>query len=115
MFYNSWTWLIQNLGFEKARTNCCCKKQWKVTRPRLRSERSESPHLALSSSTSLTKKSADPLIPVADLRDQIQKIVVTNPYWEKMNAIDTDGDGDDDADDGDDDEHGNHDARRLDL
>ena len=61
-------------------------------------------------------KSADPLIPPADLRnEEIQYTVVTNPYWEKMNAVDTDGDGDDDADDDDDDEHGNHDARRSDL
>ena len=61
-------------------------------------------------------RSADPLIPPADLRnEEIQKTVVTNPYWEKMNASDIDGDGDDDADDGDDDEHGNQDARRSDL
>ena len=46
--------------------------------------------------------------PPADLRnEEIQKTVVINPYWEKMNASDIDGDGDDDADDGDDDEHGN--------
>ena len=45
----------------------------------------------------------------------IKKTVVTNPYWEKMNAIDTGGDGDDDADDGDGDEHGNQDAPRSDL
>ena len=61
-------------------------------------------------------KSADPLIPPADFRnEEIRKIVFTNPYWEKKNAIDLDGDGDDDADDGDDDEHGNQDARRSDL
>ena len=61
-------------------------------------------------------KSADPLIPPADLgNEEIQKTVVPNPYWEKMNVIDFDGDGDDDADDGDDDEHGNQDARRSDL
>ena len=41
--------------------------------------------------------------------------MVTNPYWEKVNATDRDGDGDDDAHDGDDDEHGNQDARRSDL
>ena len=59
-------------------------------------------------------KSADPPIPPADLRNkEIQWIVCTNPYWEKMNAVDTDGDGDEDADD--DDEHGNHDARRSDV
>ena len=61
-------------------------------------------------------KSTDPLIPPADLRnEEIQWTVVTNPYWEKMNVVDTDGDGDDDADDDDDDEHGNHDVRRSDL
>ena len=47
--------------------------------------------------------------------EEIQKTVVTNPYWEKMNASDVDGDGDDDADNGDDDEHGNQVARRSDL
>ena len=52
-------------------------------------------------------KSANPLIPPADVRnEEIQETVVTNPYWEKMIANDIDGDGDDDADDGDDDEHG---------
>ena len=61
-------------------------------------------------------RSADPPIPLADLRNaEIQWIVVTNPYWEKINASDINGDGDDDADDGDDDEHGNHDARRSGL
>ena len=61
-------------------------------------------------------KSADPLIPPADFRNgEIQQMIVANPYWEKMNAVDTDGDGDDDADDDDDDEHGNQDARRSDL
>ena len=87
-----------------------------MTRPRLRSERSDSQHLAPSSSTSLTMKSADPPIPPADLRnEEIQLAVVTNPYWEKMNAVDTDGAGDDDAADDDDDERGYHDARRSDL
>ena len=56
-------------------------------------------------------KSADPLIPPADLRNSMD--CFTNPYWEKMNAVCIDGDGADDADDDDDDEHGNHDARRL--
>ena len=61
-------------------------------------------------------KSADPLIPPADLRnEEIQYTVVTSPYCEKMKAIDIDCDGNDDADDGDDDEHGNQDARRPDL
>ena len=61
-------------------------------------------------------KSTDPLIPPAYLRnEEIQSTVVTNPYWEKMNVVNIDGDGDDDADDDDDDEHGNHDARRSDL
>ena len=61
-------------------------------------------------------KSTDPLIPPADFRnEEIQWTVVTNPYWEKMNVVNIDGDGDDDADDDDDDEHGNHDARRSDL
>ena len=47
-------------------------------------------------------RSADPLLPLADLRnEEIQWTVVTNPYWEKMNASDIAGDGDDDADDGD--------------
>ena len=49
-------------------------------------------------------RSADPPIPPADLRNaEIQRTVVTKTYWEKMNVIDLDGDGDDDADDGDDD------------
>ena len=61
-------------------------------------------------------RSADPLIPPADLRnEEIQWTVVTNPYWEKMNAGDIDGDGDDDADDGDDAEHGNLNVRRSDV
>ena len=61
-------------------------------------------------------KSADPLITPADLRNkEIQQTVVANPYWEIMNAVDTDGDGDDDADDDDNDEHGNHNAGRSDL
>ena len=61
-------------------------------------------------------KSADPLIPPADLRnEEVQSTPVTNPYWEKTNATVTDGDGDDDAGDDDDDEHGSHDARRSDL
>ena len=61
-------------------------------------------------------KSADPLIPPADLRyEQMQQTVVTNTYSEKMNAIDLDGAGDDDADDGDDAEYGNQDVRRSDL
>ena len=47
--------------------------------------------------------------------EKIKKTLVTDPYWEKINASDIDGDGDDDADDGDDDEHGNQDARRSDL
>ena len=41
-------------------------------------------------------KSADPLIPLADLRnEEIQQTVVTNPYWERMSANDIDGDDDD--------------------
>ena len=52
----------------------------------------------------------------ASLRnEEIQKTVVTNPYWGKMIASDINGDGDDDADDGDDDEHGTQDVRRSDL
>ena len=87
-----------------------------MTRPRLRSERSETPHPALFSSPSSRMESADPLILPADFRnEEIQQTVVTNPYWRKMNAVDSDGDGDDDAGDDDDDEHGNHDARRSDL
>ena len=87
-----------------------------MTRPKLRSERSETPPLARSSSTSLTMKSANTLIPPADLgNEEIQYTVVTNPYWEKTNAVDTDGDGDDDDDDDDDDEHGNHDAGSSNL
>ena len=61
-------------------------------------------------------KSAHPLIPLAGLRnEEIQTTVVTNPYWEKMDASDIDGEGDDDADDGDDDEHGFQDAQLSDL
>ena len=61
-------------------------------------------------------KSANPLrLPAGFRNEEFQKIVVTNPYCEKMNAVGTDGGGDDDADDDEDDEHGNHDARRSDL
>ena len=61
-------------------------------------------------------KSADPLIPPADLKNkEIQQTVVTTPCWEKMSASHVDGGGDDDPDDGDDDGHGNHEARRCDL
>ena len=61
-------------------------------------------------------KSADPLIPPADLgNEEIRKTVVTNPYWEKMNVNDIDDDRDDDADDGGDVEHGNQDDGRSDL
>ena len=61
----------------------------------------------------MTLRSADPLLPHADLRnEEIQKTVVTNPYSKKMNVIDIDGDGDDDAADVDDAEQGNHDAGR---
>ena len=61
-------------------------------------------------------RSADPLIPPADLgNEEIQLPVVTYPYSKKMNVIDIDGDGHDDAHDGDDTEHGNQDARRSDL
>ena len=60
--------------------------------------------------------SAKPLIPPADLRDEESRsAVITNPYWDKMNANDIDADGDDDADAGDDDEGGNQGARRFDL
>ena len=61
-------------------------------------------------------RSADPPIPLADLRDEENQVTVgANPYLEKMNASDIDGDGDDDADDGEDDEHRNQDDGRSDL
>ena len=61
-------------------------------------------------------KSANPLKPFADLRnEEFQGTVISNPYWEKRNGLDTDGDGDDDADDDDDDDHVIHDARRSNL
>ena len=61
-------------------------------------------------------KSADPLIPPADLRNEnVQLTVVTNPYSQKMNVSDLGGGGDDPAHAGDDAEHGHQDARRSDL
>ena len=60
-------------------------------------------------------KLADPLMPPADFRfEETQETAATTPYWEKMNAIDIDGDGDDDADGSDGDEHGNQHAPRSD-
>ena len=42
-FYKSWTWLLQNLGSQTVQISFCCRTQWKVTRPGLRSEREETP------------------------------------------------------------------------
>ena len=53
MFKKSWTWRIQNLGFEGVQISLCCRTQWKLTRPRLRSEREETHHLAWSSFVSM--------------------------------------------------------------
>ena len=58
MVFKSWTWLFQNLGFERFQISCCCRTQRKVTRPRLRSEREENHHLAWSSSASLKMETA---------------------------------------------------------
>ena len=83
MFYKVWTWLLQNLGFEKVKISFYCRTQWKVARPRLRSERRATHHLAWSSSASMKMESAAPQIPPANIRnEEIQETVITNWYWE---------------------------------
>ena len=47
-----------NLGFEGVQISVCCRTQWKVTRPRLRSDREETHHLAWSSSALLPMEPA---------------------------------------------------------
>ena len=84
MFYKVWTWLLPNLGFEGAKISFYCRTQWKVARPRLRSERRATHHLAWSSSASMKMESAAPQIPPANIRnEEIQLTVVTNWYWER--------------------------------
>ena len=82
MFYKVWTWLLPSLGFEGAKINFYCRTQWKVARPRLRSERRATHHLAWSSSASMKMESAAPQIPPANIRnEEILRTVVTNWYW----------------------------------
>ena len=84
MFYKVWTWLLQNLGFEKVKISFYCRTQWKVARPRLRSERRATHHLAWSSSASMKNGVRSAADPPANIRnEEIQWTVVTNWYWKR--------------------------------
>ena len=84
VFQKVWTLLLQSLGFERVKISFYCTTQWKVARPRLRSERRATQHLAWSSFASMKMESAAPQTPPANIRkEEILWIVVTNWYWER--------------------------------
>ena len=57
MFYRYWTWLLQNLRFEKAWMSLCRKSQWEVARASSGLDGQDTRHLTRASFLSLTTRS----------------------------------------------------------